>query len=419
MNRSTLVILLLLIAGIGFAWYSLNEHNAQDSHAEHEEPGAHEEETAKGPHGGKLLEDGEFALELTVFEAGLPPEFHVYAYHDHKPLDPKDVNLKVELTRLDGKVDHFSFSPQQDYLRGNGVVAEPHSYDVSVTAKYQGKTYQWQFDNYEGRTQIIESMAGEMGIKTEAAGPVLIKEVVTLTGRIQTDPNQLSRVRARFPGVVKTVRRNLGDVVRTGDVLATINSNESLDTYAIKAPIDGTIVRRDIQVGETTADEPVFIISNLSSVWVELDAFGRDLMNIKAGQSVEIETLDNSYRANGVIDWVSSLASHASQSVRVRVQLANPSGVLRPGQFVRGHVTVADHEAPLAVRQSAIQRFRDFQVVFAKIGDTYEVRMLELGKQNSEWVEVTGGLEAGTQYVVTNSYLIKADIEKSGASHDH
>ena len=80
---------------------------------------------------------------------------------------------------------------------------------------------------------------------------------------------------------------------------------------------------------------------------------------------------------------------------------------------------MAEHPVPLAVRQSAIQGFRDFKVVYARIGDTYEVRMLDLGRQNSEWAEVLGGLEPGTEYVTDNSYLVKADIEKSGASHDH
>ena len=120
----------------------------------------------------------------------------------------------------------------------------------------------------------------------------------------------------------------------------------------------------------------------------------------------------------GVIDWISPLAAHASQSVSARVPISN-EGDLRLGQFVRGFVEVADYPAPLAVKRSALQRFRDFQVVFARYGDTYEVRMLELGRKNSDWVEVLDGLAPGTEYVTDNSYLIKADIEKSGASHDH
>ena len=74
---------------------------------------------------------------------------------------------------------------------------------------------------------------------------------------------------------------------------------------------------------------------------------------------------------------------------------------------------------PLAVKKSGLQSFRDFTVVYARVGDTYEVRMLDLGRSDGEHVEVLGGLEPGTTYVTGNSYLVKADIEKSGASHDH
>ena len=82
-------------------------------------------------------------------------------------------------------------------------------------------------------------------------------------------------------------------------------------------------------------------------------------------------------------------------------------------------MVVNREEVPLAVRTEALQRFRDFQVVFAKIGETYEVRMLDLGRQTEEWTEVLGGIEGGQEYVTVNSFLIKADVEKDGASHDH
>ena len=86
---------------------------------------------------------------------------------------------------------------------------------------------------------------------------------------------------------------------------------------------------------------------------------------------------------------------------------------------MRGIGTVDQRTVPLAVRTEALQQFRDFRVVFAKVGNTYEVRMLELGREGPEWTEVLGGLKPGTTYAAKNSYVIKADIEKSGASHDH
>ena len=90
-----------------------------------------------------------------------------------------------------------------------------------------------------------------------------------------------------------------------------------------------------------------------------------------------------------------------------------------PGQFIEGRVTIGEMPVALAVPLSALQRFREFDVVFAQVGETYEVRMLTLGRRDTQGVEVLGGLDPGTVFVSENSYLIKADIEKAGASHDH
>lgn len=375
-------------------------------------------EIPKGPHGGKLFEQDGFAIELVLYETGVPPEFHVYAYRHDAPLAPDTVDVTVELTRVDGQVERFDFKPLKAFLRGQDVVAEPHSFDLAITAQHDGKTFRWNLSSYEGRTEIPAELAQDAGIETEIAGPAMITETINLTGRVQVDPERLAQVRARFPGVVQSIDARLGEQVRKASVLARVQSNESLQSYTLTAPIGGVILKRDVQPGMATGEATLFVIADLSQVWVELDVFARHIGQVKTGQPVTIETLDGE-RISGRIDWVAPLTAHASQSVQARVVLDNTEGRLRPGQFVRAGVTVAEHAAALAVRQSALQRFRDFQVVFARFGETYEVRMLQLGRQNGEWAEVLGGLGPGSEYVTGNSYLIKADIEKSGASHDH
>ncbi len=108
-----------------------------------------------------------------------------------------------------------------------------------------------------------------------------------------------------------------------------------------------------------------------------------------------------------------------SQTSRIIVEIPNDTGAWSPGMMVSARVIPDDMPVNLAVRTSALQRFRDFDVVFARVGNTYEVRMLELGRRTRDWVEVLSGLKPGTRYVTENSFLIKADVEKSGASHDH
>ena len=418
-RNSIAVVAIIVVAALLLVWMLALPVAVHDRHTHDHGHDEHDEQISKGPHGGRMLVQDDFALEIVIYETGLPPEFRVYAYHNNQAVEAKKVQLDIELKRTGDRIDHINFTPLGEYLRGEPSIDEPHSFEVSASAEYEGRAYSWHYDNFEGRTQIPVDIAREMGIQTEAAGPVILAETATLTGRVQTNPNRLSRVRPRFPGIVKAIRHELGNAVNAGDILATVQSNESLQDYHVKAPIDGLIIKRDIQLGEATGDEPLFIIADLSDVWVELDVFVRDLGHIKKGMPVMVETLDGTYQISASIDWVSPLTAHASQSVRARVTVSNEDGRLRPGQFIRGHVTVAENEVPLAVRQSGLQRFRDFQVVFARFEDVYEVRMLELGRRNRDWVEVLGGIEPGTQYVTENSYLIKADIEKSGASHDH
>lgn len=416
MKRNILFISIIVIVTFFFLNGLLHEHDihtAETHHHEHEE-----EDHAKGSHGGRLLQQGEFQLEITIFESGVAPEFHIYPYFQDKAIEPAEVDLTIELLRTGNVTDQFTFEPRDDYLRSDGVVVEPHSFDVNVMATYRGKDYRWTYDNYEGRTQIARELADGAGVVTELAGPAVISETLSLTGRVEIDPNRLSQVRPRFAGVVQRIHAELGTMVKTGQRLLTVQSNESLQNYSVTAPIDGLVIKRNVQLGEATSDEPLFTIVDLSHVWVELDVFVKDVGKVKQGQTVSIETLDR-FSTAGKIDWLAPLSSHASQSIHARVTLDNPDGRLRPGQFVRAQLNVAEHEVALAVRQSAVQSFRDFQVVFARFGETYEVRMLEFGMRNDEWLEVLSGLAPGIEYVTENSYLIKADIEKSGASHDH
>jgi membrane fusion protein, heavy metal efflux system len=386
------------------------------------EPGAAAAAFERGPHRGRLLRDGSFALELQIFEDGVPPEFHVYLFEGGKPLVPAGAQVSVELHRLDGEVNRIAFAPRGDYLRGDSVVHEPHSFSVVVTATAGGARHDWRFDSFEGRTTIAAATAQAAGVRTEVAGPATIAEVLSLRGRLVPNAERVRNVSARFPGPIRSVLRSVGDYVRAGEPLAVVESNESLTNYEVTSPIDGTVMERRANPGESAAGEPLFVIADYSSLWAELTLFPRDLARVKAGQRVKLRAAEGELEAEGRILRVSPVIDAASglkglYVARVAVQDAERRWA--PGLFVQGEVQFAAAAVPLAVKRTGLQGFRDFTVVFAQAGETYEVRMLELGRQDETWVEVLGGLKPGTRYVAENSYLLKADIEKSGASHDH
>ena len=396
-----------------------HESEASNGHAAHA-PAA--PEVIKGPHRGRLLQDGPFQLELAIFETGVPPEFRAWSSLNGKPIAAAEVNLVVEVKRLGDVKDKYLFKPNgtgaDEFLQAQSSVYEPHSFEVSITAEHAGKRHQWSYESYEGRTTIAAKIAEEAGVKTEIAGPAELSETITLYGQIAANPERQREVSARFPGVIQSVNKALGDVVKAGATLASVESNESLRSYAITAPLSGVLTGRDANVGEQTGDRVLFTITDTSAVLAELSVFPRDRLRVLPGAETTIKLADANDAIQGTILRIDTQAD-ANQAVKARVAMNNAQGQFLPGSFITAEVVVAKRTVPLAVKASGLQPFRDFTVVYAQVGETYEVRMLELGAQNGDWVEVLGGLEPGTRYVTENSYLIKADVEKSAASHDH
>ena len=370
---------------------------------------------ARGPHGGTLLQRDDVAVELQIFEQGVPPEYRAWITRDGRPITG-DMDLGVNLTRLGGQEDHFNFAYQGDYWLGDGVVTEPHSFDVEVALTLDGKDYQWRWESHEGRTTIAPEIAQRAGIATTEAGPGTIERKLTTYGSLTLAPQQTARVRARFPGMVTRVTANLGDRVSRGDVLAEVESNESLQNYAVRAPIDGAVTARHISSGEVAGEDPLFAIPDLSTLWAELRVFPGQRNEVAIGQTVRVtaEGIDR----QGTVRHLLPAGSNTPYTL-ARVEVDNTDGLLTPGLLVAGDLVVETVEVPLTVDNRALQSFRDWTVVFIQVGDNYEIRPLELGRSDGEMTEVLSGLQPGDRYVVENSYLIKADIEKSGASHDH
>ena len=386
--------------------------------AHHHGDHAIEADMGKGPHGGRMLKDGDFAIELTIFETGVDPEFRAWVTNNGMPIEPEKVGLQVSLARLGDKVDEINFRPQGDFLRGDTVIYEPHSFVVSIEANHNSNTYTWQYDNFEGRTKIMPEIAKAFELETLVAGSQNLEEIVTVYGQVVANPERVTNISARFDGVIHSVQVSLGDSVHKGQVLAKIESNESLSTYSIKAPISGVISERRANIGEQTDGRQLFTIMDTTSIWVNLLVFPEDLNRVRKGASVTVMPTTGGESVESTISFI-NITTETNQAVIARVELNNKDGGLLPGTHITGRVKVADYTVPLAVKRTGLQRFRDFTVVYVQIDDEYEVRMLELGRQDAEWVEVLGGLEPGTRYVSNNSYLVKADIEKSGASHDH
>lgn len=404
-------IALALVASVSaYTVFASGDHG--HSHDENEE----HHEIQKGVHNGRLLKDGDLVVELAIFEKDVPPEYRAWAEIDGKKIKPGEWKLEVQLTRLGGAVNTFAFKPEQDFLRGQDVVEEPHSFDVKVTATYNNQRHEWSYPSYEGRVAFSSDIAEASGLATAIAGEGVLQEKIKLYGNLVADPLRVSHIQARYPGLIRSVKPTIGTFVKAGDTLAVVEYNESLRDYSLFAPINGVVVERHANPGEFTADRVLFTILDGSVLELHLQAFPNDAGKIKAGQLIQIKS--DTQQTNTKIEYITPRHGD-TPTLEVHAPVDNSAGNWVPNQVVEGWISIAETPVPLRIENRALQSFRDWQVVFIKVGDTYEIRPLELGRTDGIYTEVLSGLNPGDEYVVENAYVLKADLEKSGASHDH
>ncbi|MDQ7784835.1 MAG: efflux RND transporter periplasmic adaptor subunit [Desulfomonilaceae bacterium] len=465
----------------------------------HGEEHGHDHSHDLGPNGGKVLKDGPFEVELLIFEKGTEPHFRAYVSNDGKPVDLKEVTLSVELERLGDRVTVFDFTPGADYLFCIAPVEEPHSFFVKALAEWRGQEFDWQYTQYEARLTLPPALAKSIGIESSAAGPGTIKSTLDLPGEIALNADRVSHVVPRVPGVVSESRKNLGDPIRKGEVLAIIDSRElgeaksnylvalereklarynfersetlwkkqiipekefltaqksfleekiqyaaagrklktlglsdkeivsladgslaDLTRFEIRAALDGVVVRKHLSPGEwVKEDAEIFTVADLSDVWVDITVYPQDLRFVGIGQKALVMADASGLQSEGTVSYVGPLVGEESRTAKARVVIPNPKGMWRPGIFVKVRLTHEERAVPVVVRNEAIQRYRDWTVVFVNYGDEYEVRPVELGLSDGEFTDVRKGLSPGEPYVDKKSFILKAELEKSGIAHEH
>ena len=485
-------------------------HSESEGHSEHEEneteesagvdkkaTEAHEkqhaaqpEEILKGPHGGKLFVKDNYGVEITIFEEDTPPEFRIYTYLNNKALDPAMSKVSVELERLGRESQIFNFAKQQDYLRSDTVVSEPHSFDVHINATYNNKNHTFSYKQVEGRVSMSDKQLTLNAVEILTAGPAKIKSTLKLQGEIKLNADKSVQIVPRVGGIVEAVTVNAGDKVRKGQVLATVSSQmiaeirsdllaaqkrvglarttyerekqlweEKISAqqdylqaqndlqeaeinlsrvqqklgvlgagssgsgqarYDIRSPIDGVVTLKRVSQGQVVSEiDSLFEISDLSTVWAEVVIYAKDINTVKSGQRVTIKAAAFDAQATGNISYVGSLVGEQSRTAMARVVLNNTDKTWLPGLPVNIELTSNEVDVPLAVSVEGLQSLNEETVVFGRYGVYFEARPITLGRRDDKYVEVLEGLNAGEKYAAANSYLIKADIGKAGASHEH
>lgn len=279
-------------------------------------------------------------------------------------------------------------------------------------------------ENEEHSEEIVltgETMK-EFGIEVKEAGHGVIKNHIDLTGEIKAEPSKISHIVPRFSGIVQKVNKTVGETVNRGEILAIIESNESLTTYEVQSLIDGTIIDMHMTQGELIGTEAhAFTIADLDKVWAILSVYQKDINKIKMGQNVKVSIGSIDAEETGKISYLSPTVDEKTRTASARVILNNRSGKWRPGMFVTAKVYVSETKSSVVVEKTALQTIDDEPVVFVKEGEGFVPQRVKTGKENDDNVEILSGLKAGQQYVSKGAFTLKAEVlkESFGGGHGH
>ena len=270
-----------------------------------------------------------------------------------------------------------------------------------------------------GPIRLTPEQVQAAAITVTAAGPATIRERLPLYGVIAPNAERVREITPRFPGVIRSVSKRPGDPVRQGETLATVESNESLQTYALPAPLSGVVTARSANPGEQTGERVLFTVADLSTVWVEVALFPRDRSRVRVGQSVRVRSGETGQAAEGKVVYVAPFGSPSNQTLSARVLLDNADGRWVPGLYVTVDVTLAESEVPVAVRNEALQILDERTVVFAEGPEGFQPLPVQTGRSDGEATEIVKGLKPGDRYVAGNSFILKAELGKGEAEHEH
>jgi cobalt-zinc-cadmium efflux system membrane fusion protein len=204
----------------------------------------------------------------------------------------------------------------------------------------------------------------------------------------------------------------------------TGGDDEVFTRYEVRAPLKGTVVDRHISLGEKVGDDSeIFVVADLSSVWVDLNITQKDFPFVREGVKATVSAGYGVPDAEGVIDYVSPVVGEATRTAVARIVLSNTDGLWRPGLFVSAKLSVPETEIPVIVPRTAAQHLDEEWVVFVEVDGGFEPVPVGLGRGDDSRVEIVSGLRTGQRYVAEGAFECKAKVVTSNidphAGHGH
>ncbi len=188
--------------------------------------------------------------------------------------------------------------------------------------------------------------------------------------------------------------------------------------YDLRSPISGRVTARNLVLGQSVGTEKeAFTVADLATVWVEMAIPPNDLPFAKEGQEVRLQS--GAQTGAGKVVALSPVIDPDTRSAKAIAEVDNASGQWRLGDFVAAQLVAAQQEVNLMVPRDAIQTIKGAKAVFVSQGGGFKLRPVTTGREDSLNVEILSGLEFGEPVAAKNTFVLKAELGKAEAEHQH
>jgi multidrug efflux pump subunit AcrA (membrane-fusion protein) len=254
-----------------------------------------------------------------------------------------------------------------------------------------------------------------MGLTLETAAYRNLAHVLAVTGEAAKDTDRVFHVLAGVSGVVGELGVKYGDVVNTGSPLAVIHSEGALSSAEVRAPHGGMVSGVAVSPGQRVESVTSLVtISDFSVIYANFDVYEKDAGKVRLGQKIKVTSVAYPGKVfNGNISFVSPRIDEISRTIKVRAEIANTNYQLKHSMFLEGAIVLSEGSF-LAVPAKAVQRSGDKTLVFvSKTDDSFEVREVQIGTEDSGYVQIIKGLRSGEKVAAEGSFLLKSEMLKS------
>lgn len=440
-SKQTIAIIVILVAALIAGFLILRSPKSGGGEGSKEQTATqatkddghgHEGEGAKGKEDDHSKENGHGDHGDEKSSAGTPKASSEGDGHAHGSGEDHDEE-KVAFTA--------------DQLRTSGIVIEKSgSGDIGTSIQLPGEI---RFN--EDRTAhvvprvagVVESVSANLGQQVRKGQVLAVISSVTLSEqrselmaaqkRLALAKTTAERERKLFEDKISAQQDFLqAEQVQREAEIAVANASQKLQAlgasvssgglarYELRAPFDGMVVEKHIALGESVREDAnVFTVSDLSTVWAQINVTAANLPLVRVGETAVIKATGFERKATGKVSYVGSLIGEQTRTATARVTLPNPEMAWRPGLFVSVELVSEQAKAPITVSADAIQTVENKPTVYVKVDGGFEPRTVQLGRSDSNRVEVLGGLDAGVELAGKGSFAVKAQQGKGSSGHEH